>query len=160
MGEEQEELVSAEAAEVVVGAEAFGDGFDYSAEGGVSGCVALVVVDGLEVVYVDEGDGELLWAAADALELDGEFLLDAAAVEGAGEGVLEGLFLDLGEEAAVEHEQLEEAHDADEDDFDEEQGALKRVVRQEVGGGSVHYGEGGTVEAGDAIEGHEVAEEG
>ncbi len=160
LGEEEEELVAAESAEVVVGAEALGDGVDYAAEGGVSGCVALGVVDGLEVVYVDEGDGELLLAVtADALELGCQLLLDAAAVEGTGEGILEGLLLDLAEEAAVEHEQLEEAHDADEDHLREEQGALQRVVRHEVGGRSVDEDEGCTVQAAEAVERHEVAEE-
>ncbi len=71
LGEEQEELVAAEAADVVVGAESFGDGLDYAAESGVSSGMALAVVDGLEVVDIDEGDGELLRAAVDALELDG-----------------------------------------------------------------------------------------
>ena len=37
---------------------------DDVAEGGVAGCVVRRVVDGLEVVDVDEGDGEPLAAAA------------------------------------------------------------------------------------------------
>ena len=85
LGQDEEELVAAIAAEVVAPAEMGGDGFGDIAEGCIAGCVALNVIDGFEVVDVDEGDGESMFAALDVLEFGGEFDLDAAAVEGAGE---------------------------------------------------------------------------
>ena len=59
MGEDEEELVATEAAEEVVCAQTAGDGRDDVAKGGVAGCVSGVIVDGFEVVDVDEGDGEV-----------------------------------------------------------------------------------------------------
>ena len=47
-----------------------GDGLCDVAQGGVSGGMALNVVDRLEVVDVDEGDGELLLGALDELQFE------------------------------------------------------------------------------------------
>ncbi len=71
-GEKQEELVAAVAAEEVVGAETGGDGLGDGAEGLVAGSVAVGVVDGLEVVDVDEKGREGAAVAVGAVEFAAE----------------------------------------------------------------------------------------
>ena len=70
LGEDEKELISAESTEEVVGAQPFGDGGDQIADSFVACGVSFCVVDGLEVVDVDERDGERLVAAFDAFELN------------------------------------------------------------------------------------------
>ncbi len=111
MGKDEKKLVAAEAADQVVRTQTSGDGGDDVAEGVVAGGVSGVIVDGFEVVDVDERDGEILAGAAGALEFGVELLLDTAAIEDAGEQVALGLVFDEGEEVAAEHEQEGKAYE-------------------------------------------------
>ena len=67
----------------------------------VAGVVAVGVVDRLEVVDVDRDRGEQAAVAAQTRELDLEPLVEAAAVEQAGERVGARLGEQLGDEAVV-----------------------------------------------------------
>ncbi len=64
---DKEKFVAAEAAKEVVRAQTKGDRRDDVAEGPVAGRMSGVIVDGFEVVDVDEGDGKALAAAASTL---------------------------------------------------------------------------------------------
>src|ERR1017187_7101528 len=81
------------------------------AQGRIAGGVPLNVVDGFEVVDVDESDGEPVFAALDVLELGGELGLNAAAVEGPGQGVLLRLVPAVRDQLAAGQYQDEEAGD-------------------------------------------------
>ena len=82
-GEDEEEFVATVAAEIVAVAKVSGDGVADVADGGIAGGVAEEIVDGFEVVDVDEGDGQGVMGAGIALEFGSETGLDAAAIEGA-----------------------------------------------------------------------------
>ena len=56
MGKDNEKFVATESTEEIVCAQTTGDGRDDVSEGGVASCMSRVVVDGFEVVNVDEGD--------------------------------------------------------------------------------------------------------
>src|SRR5947208_688078 len=74
------------------GAEAVrGAGFSNIAQGRVASGVALDVVNGFEIVDIDQGDGQPVPVALNMLQFALELDLDAAAVERSGEGVLERL---------------------------------------------------------------------
>src|SRR5258708_15462819 len=104
-----------------------GDGRGDVAESGVAGCVSGVIVDGFEVVDVDEGDGEVLADAAGSLEFGVELLLNAAAVEDAAEEVPFRLVFDQGKEVAAEHEQEREADEEDEGDAEQNRDGLQNL---------------------------------
>jgi len=77
LGQDEQELVATVAAEVIAPAQVLAMVSATRAERHRLR-VALDIVDGFEVVDVDEGDGESLVAAAETLEFGGEFGLDAA----------------------------------------------------------------------------------
>ena len=92
LGEEQEELVSTETAEVVVGAETLGDGSATPRRAASPAAWPWMSLMALKWSTSMRAMESFCWAAVDALEFDGELVLDAAAVEGAGEGVLKDCF--------------------------------------------------------------------
>ena len=85
------ELVSAEAGSGVGAAHALGQAQRELAQHLVAGRMAERVVDGLEVVEVDEEDRHLVLVAAQALERVRHAILEQQAVGQAGQRVVEGL---------------------------------------------------------------------
>jgi hypothetical protein len=77
---EQRELLAAVARQEVAVAELFLHQARDALEHGVAGRVAELVVQALEVVDVDEGEGERLVGAVGALRLPGELVLEVAVV--------------------------------------------------------------------------------
>ncbi len=104
VGKDDEKFVAPEAAEEVVRAQTAGDCSDDIAEGGVAGGMSSVVVDGFEVVDIDEGDGDALSATPGSLEFEVQLLLNAAAVEDTGEEVPFRFVFDESEKLTAEHE--------------------------------------------------------
>jgi hypothetical protein len=86
--ENKEKLVASVASEKIVGAKARGNDFNDLLEGGVACRVAGGVVDLFEMIDVDERDGELVAFSFGAYEFEREPLVDAAAVECAGDVVV------------------------------------------------------------------------
>jgi len=113
LGQDEQELVATVAAEVIAPAQVLGDGFCHLAQSGIACGVALDIVDGFEVVDVDEGDGESLVAAAETLEFGGEFGLDAAPVERPGERVLLRFIAAASDQLSAGENEDEEAGDAE-----------------------------------------------
>ena len=75
------------------------------------------VVDGFEVVEVDEGDGE---PGAGAREFGREFEFEAAAVEDAEKRVLLGFSFEERTDFAAEHEHQQGADEGDEESADDD----------------------------------------
>src|SRR2546427_1354627 len=84
IGEEDRELVATEAGRDVAGADGLADRLGHLPEELVALDVALVVVDALEVVDVDVGDGDRMPAAARSRQLVREPLEEGAPVRHAG----------------------------------------------------------------------------
>ncbi len=85
-----DELFAAVAADGIALAERFEkDGTEF-AEDHIAGSVAVVVVQGFEMIDIDDGDGELFPVAAGAGKFDGETVVDVATIEKAGEGIAGG----------------------------------------------------------------------
>src|ERR1700753_4096907 len=108
-------------------AQASGDGVDDVAKGSIACRMYEVVVDGLEVVDVDEGDGEALAAATGTSEFCGELLLDAAAIKDAGEQVAFGFIFDESEKVGTEHQEEREADEEDERDAEQDGDDLQHI---------------------------------
>ncbi|XWK48326.1 hypothetical protein RBB78_12585 [Tunturiibacter empetritectus] len=159
VGKDEEKFVAAEAAEGVIGAHTAGDGGDDVAEGGVAGCVSGVVVDGFEVVDVDEGYGQVVAAALGALEFGVESLLNATAVEDAGEQVPFRLIFDQGEEVAAEHEQEGEANEEGKGDAEQDGDGLQKISLCRVWRGGVDQQEDDAIQGEDGIGCHEKGED-
>ncbi len=87
LGEDQHEFLAAVAADHVAGAEVRAERLGDAAQDDVAGGVAVGVVDGLEVVDVDEGDRQRPLVAAGTLDLGEERGQEGAAVGHAGQAV-------------------------------------------------------------------------
>ena len=88
VGQQREELLAAEAAELVLGAQPLAQRARDRHERGVAGVMAVLVVEQLEVVDVDHRDRQRPAVAARAADQPGEPREHVAAVEQAGERVL------------------------------------------------------------------------
>lgn len=85
-----DELFAAVAADGVALAEGFEKDGTKFAKDYITGSVAVVVVQGFEMIDIDDGHGELLTVAAGAGKFDGETVVDIATIEKAGEGIAGG----------------------------------------------------------------------
>ncbi len=104
-GQRDRELVAADAVGAVARALGRADRLRKRLQALVAGLVAVLVVDGLEVVEVDEHERERRRGAADALELAREVLVERAVVAQPGERVGDGDLrqaLELGRARRVE----------------------------------------------------------
>jgi hypothetical protein len=97
--DEDGELVAAESGGGVAGSQVAGEALADFGEERVAGGVAQPVVDGFEVVEVDEQYGGELVAAGEAAQGVFDAVEEQRAVGQAGEGVVEGLVGELGFEA-------------------------------------------------------------
>src|SRR5450756_496119 len=86
-GQGEGELLPAPSSDDVTGAQLGADGGDKVPQQYVAGDMAVGVVVGLEVVHVDQGDGERVAGAPGASQLAVNLLVPAATVCGPGEGV-------------------------------------------------------------------------
>jgi len=155
--EDEEELVASIASEKIVGAKAGGDDFDNPPEGRIACRMARGVVDLLEMIDVDERDGELVAVAFGADKLEGKALVDAAAIECAGYVVVQRLGFDNRHEFAAEHQHEEDAHDADEEKVDDERWGLE--VADQIVGRAVKQGGNGAARPEQSVSGHQDREE-
>ena len=94
-GEQGDELLATDAGADIAGAEVFGEALRDAGEGGVAAGVAVAVVDLLEVIEVEQEEGEREVVAAGDGDLAGGGERESAAVEQAGEDVGAGLQLEL-----------------------------------------------------------------
>src|ERR1019366_8013423 len=88
IGEDADELVSTTADHKVIGAHPFADGSHHVGEKGVSGRVALAVIDAFEAIDVDEDGGHALAPeTVKARDLPGHRMEAGTPAEGSGEVV-------------------------------------------------------------------------
>ena len=99
LGQDQHELLAAVAADHVAGPEVRGDRLGDPAQDDVARGVAVGVVDGLEVVDVDEGDRERSLVAGSALDLGEERGQQGLAVGDAGQPVDRRAVVGVGQRA-------------------------------------------------------------
>ena len=97
LGQDQHEFLAAVAADQVAGAEVLGDRLGDAAQDDVARGVAVRVVDGLEVVDVDERDAQRPLVAGRALDLGEERGEERLAVGDAGQAVDGGAVVGVGE---------------------------------------------------------------
>lgn len=159
LGKEKEKFVSSVATEVVVGAEASGDGVGDEADGVVAYGVADGVVDGFKVVDIDESDGERGFAALDALAFDGETMLDASAVEDAAYRIMFGFVANDRQNSVVDHVHKEETDKADVDDVADKSEGEEGVAVDVVLGRTVDEKNRDAADANEGVEHHAEAEE-
>ena len=126
LGKDEQEFVAAIAAKVVAPAQMGGDGLGNIAQSGIAGGVSLDVIDGFEVVDVNQGDRELVLSALDVLEFGGQFDLDAAPVEGAGQRVFLRLIRLRAISSLLERKRMKSAGD---EEGDQRQAAGSRCQR-------------------------------
>jgi len=153
--EDKEKLVPSVASEEIVGAKAGGDDFNDLLQSSVAGRVSSGVVDLFEMIDVDERDGELVAVSFGAYEFECEALVDAAAVECAGDVVVQGLRLNDRNEFATEHEYEEEANDTYEYEVDDECRGLEAGRLSEIIGNAVEEGNKGAAHPKQGVGGHQ-----
>ena len=93
--QQHDELVAAEARGGVAGADAVGQALGHVDQRGVAGAMAEAVVDGLEVVDVEEHDPELALLSARTADRVAHALHEQRPVGQVGHGVVEGLVGEL-----------------------------------------------------------------
>jgi len=86
-GHDDDELFATEAADGIALAEGIAERGAEGAEDAVASGVAVSVVEGLEVIDVNDGDREVFAIAAGAAEFGAEAAIDVTAIEQAGENV-------------------------------------------------------------------------
>jgi len=123
-GKHEDELLAAESANGVAGAELASEQSGDGAEDGVAAGVAEGIVEPLEVVDVHDDDGEVLVAAAIACEFDFAGVLQAASIEQLGEGIGDHLALHVGVETGIHHPDDGEGQHGAGDDVDHSAGDL------------------------------------
>jgi hypothetical protein len=93
--DEYGELVAAQSSSGVLGAQGGTDASSHRAQQGIADRVAQRVVHRLEVIEIDEENGELMIVAAASLDSMPQSILQERTVGQAGQGIVEGLVLEL-----------------------------------------------------------------
>jgi hypothetical protein len=158
VGEHDEELIATESANRVVDAQVAlndaGDGDDGQIALGVS----EDVIDRLEVIDVDESYGKRYMGALGALHLGAQNPFGAAAIEGRGEEVADGLVVELADELSVQDEEEKLTGGGEENESDEEGERLLALGLEDDGAYGVRDGVPGIDEADQGKAEHQDAE--
>ena len=160
-GKDGDELFATEPGDVVNLAEIVAEATRGVREDGIAAVVAMLVVDGLEAVEVEDDEGEVGASAARVFECVATDLFESSAVEQAGEGVGLGLGFELMLKLRHgEPDDAESGHDSDEDGREKREVAdggiaevASRIVQVRIPGPdqadeSVEAEEGGQATAG------------